>query len=588
MKKTLAAAALLIAVMLVGGGILASCAHVCKFGEWQVVTEPTCVSEGLKERYCTVDGCGEKEQKPIPVDSTKHKLEPVDGEDADCTTDGTVAHNHCSLCGKNFDAQGNELDNVTVPKGHNVDKDSLLCSACGKYIISTAADLAAFRDSVNGGNNYAGKTVVLEADIALTGEWTPIGNEKRSGGDVNKYFKGTFDGQNHKITGVNVTDNEDEACVGLFGVTANAAIKNLTVKGSFTNTVDTVAAIVGCDLSAADEKTVIDNCSVDATVNGNCVGGIMARAYGTGETVISNCTVDGELTTDANGKAGGILCINAAAKSLTVSECVNNASVTGGKAGTAGILAYANKNVTITDCINNGQIGTAADRYVAGILGYQAQENVKIQNCVNKGEITGINAGGIYGIHGRDQIVTITDCVNNGLVTGNIAGGIASGASGTFTQCVNTAAISGSASGEGMAGGIIGTISGGANTTITGCSGGKGTVTAQYAGRLIGVVHNGNPSVSYLSIDDSNGDSYENGLSTVGCVGAYTAYSTMVVTEGTMRGKAVSFGQSRGWIVISEQAKWMGYDETAGKTTWNWSYDTNDFEKTNTTPLPLQ
>ena len=588
MKKTLTVTALLIVLMLVGGGILASCAHVCKFGEWQVVTEPTCVSEGLKERRCTADGCNEKEQEVIPVDPAKHDLEPVNGEEADCTTDGTVAHKHCKLCGKNFDAQGNELDNVTVPKGHKLDKDSIHCSVCGKYIITTAADLTAFADSVNGGNNYAGKTVVLEADIALTGEWTPIGNEKRSGGDVNKYFKGTFDGQNHKITGVNVTHNEDKSCVGLFGVTANATIKNLTVTGSFTNTVDTAAAIVGCDLSAADEKTVIDNCSVDATVNGNCVGGIIARAYGAGETVISNCTVEGKLTADANGKAGGILCINIAGKSLTVSECVNNASVTGGKAGTAGILAYANMNATVANCVNNGKIGAAADKYVAGILGYQAQENVKIQNCVNKGEITGINAGGIFGAHGNSQNITVTECVNNGTVIGKIAGGIAGGASGTFTDCANTAAISGSASDDGMAGGIIGTISGGANTTVTGCSGGKEAVTAQYAGRLIGVVHNGNPAVAYLAIDDSNGDGYENGLSTVGCVGAYTAYSTMVVTGGTLRGKAVSFGQARGWIVISEQAKWLEYDETAEKTTWNWSYDTNDFEKTNATPLPLQ
>lgn len=32
--------------------------HTHNFGEWEVVTEPTCTQEGLRERVCA---CGEKE-----------------------------------------------------------------------------------------------------------------------------------------------------------------------------------------------------------------------------------------------------------------------------------------------------------------------------------------------------------------------------------------------------------------------------------------------------------------------------------------------------------------------------------------------
>lgn len=44
--------------------------------------------------------------------------------------------------------------------------------------ISTVQQLKAFRDAVNAGNNYAGQTVKLTADLDLNGEtWSPIGQE---------------------------------------------------------------------------------------------------------------------------------------------------------------------------------------------------------------------------------------------------------------------------------------------------------------------------------------------------------------------------------------------------------------------------
>lgn len=57
--------------------------------------------------------------------------------------------------------------------------------------ISTLSEFQQFAADVNNGNTYEGKTVVLNADIALGGEsspWTPIGNETNR-------FKGTFNGK---------------------------------------------------------------------------------------------------------------------------------------------------------------------------------------------------------------------------------------------------------------------------------------------------------------------------------------------------------------------------------------------------------
>ena len=40
--------------------------HECAFGEWQTITEPSLSAAGLKERYCQVVGCTEKESESIP------------------------------------------------------------------------------------------------------------------------------------------------------------------------------------------------------------------------------------------------------------------------------------------------------------------------------------------------------------------------------------------------------------------------------------------------------------------------------------------------------------------------------------------
>lgn len=57
--------------------------------------------------------------------------------------------------------------------------------AATTYNISSAADLKAFANKVNGGETDAiGK---LTADITLSGSWTPIGTSS-------KPYTGTFDG----------------------------------------------------------------------------------------------------------------------------------------------------------------------------------------------------------------------------------------------------------------------------------------------------------------------------------------------------------------------------------------------------------
>ena len=93
--------------------------------------------------------------------------------------------------------------------------DDIVCDTrCGTcrtadLSISSAKELLAFSEKVNGGEDFSGKTVELTADIDLGGEgseWTPIGSSSSA-------FAGIFDGNNHVISGIYISSGSN---AGLF------------------------------------------------------------------------------------------------------------------------------------------------------------------------------------------------------------------------------------------------------------------------------------------------------------------------------------------------------------------------------------
>lgn len=111
------------------------------------------------------------------------------------------------------------------------------------YLIYDAEDLAAFRDLVNGTNDKAAQpsaNAKLMNDIDLggaeKGSWTPIGNS------LGSTYTGTFDGQNHTISGLYI--NTTGGYKGLFGFIGavldeenrQGSVQNLFVDGSVNST----------------------------------------------------------------------------------------------------------------------------------------------------------------------------------------------------------------------------------------------------------------------------------------------------------------------------------------------------------------
>ena len=77
-------------------------------------------------------------------------------------------------------------------------------SQSSPYLIKTKADMTELSTAVTGGNTFADKHFRLEGDIAFTtsDSFTPIGY---TGTAAPKKFAGEFDGNSHKLSGLEIT-----------------------------------------------------------------------------------------------------------------------------------------------------------------------------------------------------------------------------------------------------------------------------------------------------------------------------------------------------------------------------------------------
>ena len=250
------------------------------------------------------------------------------------------------------------------------------------YEISTAAELAWFRDYVNNESQYASATLTEDidlsefchaADAATNTEelsWDPIGN--------GMMYCGTFDGNGKTIR--NLYINSTIMYKGFFGYANSGSIKNITfdnakVKNTHYNGTGILAGVF--------EKCTIENIKT-----------------------LANCSVEGTYNT------GGI----AGAGTGNISNCENRAMVNGTN-NVGGIVGYSSDNTisscdnTISSCANYGAV-TGTESNVGGMVGFFISGT--IQNCANYGDISGADCVG-------NQIGYASICnLNNVLGIGNV------------------------------------------------------------------------------------------------------------------------------------------------------------------------
>ena len=255
------------------------------------------------------------------------------------------------------------------------------------YQISTAAELAWFRDQVNSGYTTISATLTKDIDLAefchakdgtkYTKEvsWTPIGNSD----NIENMYQGTFDGNGKTIRNLYINDISEFIGIpckaGFFGYAEKGSIKNITFDNAKVKTTADdycTGILVGVAGSCIENIKILANCSVEGK---NYVGGIAGRANGD----IDNCENH---------------------------AMVNGASFVGGIVG-----EYTYSGKSITSCANYGVI-TGTGSSVGGMAGYFVSGT--IQNCANYGDITGIFYVG-------NLIGCADECnLNNVLGTGNV------------------------------------------------------------------------------------------------------------------------------------------------------------------------
>ena len=234
------------------------------------------------------------------------------------------------------------------------------------FSISTESELNKIAEWTSGyGNDFDGITLVLEKDIALScnkdNSFTPIG--------INSSFKGTFDGNGHKISNLYV-DRAGRA--GLFASIFGASIKNLTVEGTVVGSsydgtdLKGVGGIVGFSTS----QILIENCVSNVNVSSSCenTGGICGYVNDV-DSVIRNCVNIGDIESSLD-KTGGI-----SGNPGIVYNCANFGAVSG-ISNVAGIAGYTEKDVSL--CYNAGKIsispsdGASSAAAIANVAGTDA------------------------------------------------------------------------------------------------------------------------------------------------------------------------------------------------------------------------
>ncbi|NCB43471.1 MAG: hypothetical protein EOM59_12760 [Clostridia bacterium] len=251
-------------------------------------------------------------------------------------------------------------------KGESTRVQLTVAPSADVVLVASATSLAAIATAVNAGTDYSGKTIKQTADITLTGNWTPIGTS--SG---NHPFKGTYDGNGHTISGLNVPSGSAES--GLFGLVVDANIKNLIIDAPTVSGAGHIGALAG-EVDSISASAIQNVAVVGGTVTstGNYTGGLIGQTSANGTLTISGCYTTGDIsgTTHVGGIVGNFVSTNATS-SIENCYALGDITASGGFAGGITGYAYYQSVASVERIVNVFATGTVTATYNGGgIVGY--------------------------------------------------------------------------------------------------------------------------------------------------------------------------------------------------------------------------
>lgn len=391
------------------------------------------------------------------------------------------------------------------------------------YQIADAAQLQLLAERINdreSNKTYGSACYVLTADIMFNDisdfeNWAVKGPEyswKTAGnGSALSTFSGDFDGDDHVISGLYISENHPEgedvgASYGLFG-RVSGMVHDLNIEQSYI-AVSGYTCSVGTIAGSLAPEGVIDNCDSSAVIecfDANC-GGIVGTVNGgyvaevvyqeddlPTYSVVRNCKFTGTIEQKKEHSLSNIGGIAGAGKGHIVT-CTNQGTICFGGAdadSVGGIIGTLNdgmiagsehagalecrmkKTAGATDGqLENGELlaeagGIAGNLYLSSLEDetYMSR-GILVRNCQSTGTVSGAGyAGGIAGNAENDQnawCLTVESCENQGpVMNAEYAGGIVGrmacngdsgqGSNVVLKDCKNSADLT-----AGNAGGVVG------------------------------------------------------------------------------------------------------------------------------------
>lgn len=242
----------------------------------------------------------------------------------------------------------------------------------------------------------------LSIGIDYTGKVTEtnINNEIKYG------FYGNFDGIDYNIFGLTI-NREDTNNVGLFGVTHDANISNVTLVGGSITGQSVVGSVVGAALGSTHITNATNSASVTGTTD---VGGIVGASR---NEIISDGN-NGTITVNANAVFKDLI-NTGTIKGTDFNDNATNTSIS----NTGGLIGYMHNGTLKGNSYNLGDVSSEGHN-VGGLVGHAVNSTIgnegeDAQLVYNRLDVEGAyNVGGIVG---NMKGTTVQNAENSGNVT---------------------------------------------------------------------------------------------------------------------------------------------------------------------------
>lgn len=289
----------------------------------------------------------------------------------------TVQHNGQTTLSCRTETIHVELD--TIPAGYKYEEGSQSTQISMRTGATKGCRIQVNQKNIEVFSRYANTTkglnlhyelienIVLPKSAAGQSNWTAVGIDRN-----HSPFGGSFDGQNHTITGLEINRPNNDF-QGLFGsIGENGEVENIgliDIRIVAQNYVGGVSGNVVWAISTGAVSGIVRNCYVkgNSTINGlNRVGGLVGELES--EAFLENGYSEAQVR--GNNNVGGVVGIG----SGLIQNCYATGDVSGTGYSVGGVMGGAS-GASVSYCYATGNV--SGNDYVGGVVGYPHSSTVR-------------------------------------------------------------------------------------------------------------------------------------------------------------------------------------------------------------------